>query len=328
MPQDSRTHYQVLGVDRDAKLPDIERAWRRFRSEMQQEAAAPDPRRALLMQKAYEVLSDPARREAYDESLRSAAALLARARTAGNRKVAAAGLAVAAVAAIGYFALRPEAAAEKERDPREIAEAVSLAVGRVEGIDLSGTRSTLGLAFALGEGSLAASCKGLSPTSQIVVTFAQRAVPARVATVFGPDVCRLSAHGMGSWPLAIAPGVPRSGQKVYAAKVGTKGEVALVEGAVRSVHGEDGVTVIGVTGPASLQPVGAPLLDAQGRVLGVCAGAGRYLQVPHEWIAEIRGPKPVERPIAEPTPAPEPKLDPIDEEAHRRAQALKVPDDI
>jgi len=322
-----RSHYDVLGITPNAKLHEIERAWRRLRSEMQQEAAAPDPRRALLLQTAYEVLSDPARRDAYDQSLRTPLGMLQRAGASSMGRWIAAGAAIAAaLAGAAWFALGSSPGHEP-RDEREIAQAVSLAVGRLQGVDVSGHTAQLGLAFAVAEGSLASSCQGLSPSSQLVVRFAQREVPARVATLYAANgVCRLSAYGMGSWPLAVRTSLPQRGDRIYAAKVGATGQVSLVEGRVRRVFGEDGVTHIDVNGPASLQPAGGPLLDDQGRVLGVGEGGGRYTPMPAPWLAEMNGPKPVEVPKA--APPPEPERDPIDEEAHRRAQALKVPGDI
>ena len=68
--------YQLLGVDRGASGGEITRAWRRRAAaehpdRRPRDAAAPARFRALT--EAYQVLGDPARRAAYDRSLRGPA---------------------------------------------------------------------------------------------------------------------------------------------------------------------------------------------------------------------------------------------------------------
>lgn len=281
MAHDHRTLYEILGVTRNAKPHEVERAHGRLRKRMQEEASVPDAREAALVQKAYEVLSDPARRDAYDASLDVPASALERARAARRRRAYAMGGVVAAVlAAVGGYSAWRSRHSEPRRDPAEIAQAASLAVGRVQAVDVGGGVTPLGLAFAVGEGTLATSCGGLAPTMQLVVSFAQRKVPARVAAASGKDgVCRLAADGMGSWPLAIASRVPAVGATVYATELAPGGQVTLVPAEVRQVAGGAGVTTITVGAPADAAPAGGPLLDAQGQVLGVAQGAGRFLRL-------------------------------------------------
>jgi hypothetical protein len=329
MPQDHRTLYEILGITRNAKPHEIERAHRRLRAQMQREATAPDDRQSALEQKAYEVLSDPARRDAYDESLLRPVSLFRRARASRRLRAYAVGgaLGVVLLAAGAYYTWRSSPAEPPRRDPLEIAQAASLAVGRVQAVDLAGSVKPLGLAFALQQGMLATSCEGLTPTSQLVVIFAQRKVPARVATIYGKDgVCRLAADGMGSWPLAIASRIPPVGALVYGAQVAPGGQVTLVPGSVWHVVGEGGFTTITVGGDAGALPAGGPLLDAQGRVLGVGEGAGRYRPVPREWIAEMNLP-PLELPPQRPEPLEAQRKSPIEfqteQAAHERAERLK-----
>ena len=278
MAHDHRTLYEILGITRNARPHEVERAYQRRRAAMLEEAAAPDAREAALLQKAHEVLSDPARRDAYDASLDVPASALARARAARRRRAFAAGGAVAAVlAALGIYSAWRGRHSEPRRDPAEIAQAASLAVGRVQAVDLGGGVKPLGLAFAVGEGTLATSCEGLAPTMQLVVSFAQRKVPARVAAASARDgVCRLAADGMGSWPLAIASRVPAVGTAVYAMQLAPGGQVTLVPADVRQVAADGGITTITVGAPADAAPAGGPLLDAQGQVLGVAQGGGRF----------------------------------------------------
>ena len=333
MPQDNRSLYEILGVTRHAKPNEIERAYRRLRARMQEETVAPDAREAVVLQNAYDVLSDPVRRENYDESLRPGVRAMRQAQASPRVRVAAAlgGLAVAAIDL--YFAFRP---AERGRphDPREIAEAASAAVGRVQAIDVAGNVTPLGLAFAVQEGALATTCDGISPSTQLVVSFAQRKVPARVATIYPQDgVCRLSAFGMGSWPLAISPRLAREGERVHATQLGANGQLVLVDGTVsRVVRGANGLATVEVGGPAAMQLAGGPLLDMEGRVLGVSEGRGRYRPIPRAWIAEMNLPPPEEPPSQAEPAANEPAKSPIEMDAekaaHERAEKLRYLDNL
>ena len=63
--------YAVLGVSRDASADDIKRAYRRLARELHPDVN-PDPatqERFKEVTAAYEVLSDPAKRQRYDLSL-------------------------------------------------------------------------------------------------------------------------------------------------------------------------------------------------------------------------------------------------------------------
>jgi hypothetical protein len=327
MSLENRTLYEVLGITRNAKPYEIERAYRRLRADMQKETVAPDPRQGVIVQNAYDVLSDPVRRESYDASLRAPVKALRRAQMSPRFRAAVAGGGLVVAVLVAWFAFRPDER-QRPRDPREIAEAASLAVGRVQGIDVGGAVTPLGLAFAIDKGALATNCAGLTPTSQLVVGFAQRKVPARVATIYQKDeVCRLAADGMGSWPLAIAPSLPFVGQKVYATQLSSAGQLALIDGHVRRVAGVGGLVTIEVGGPASSQLAGGPLLDAQGRVLGVGEGGGRYRPVPRQWIAEMNLPPQEEAPQPAKVETKHDDRPPIEIEAekaaHERAEKLR-----
>ncbi len=337
MARDIRTHYQHLGIPHDATPNDIEHAYRNLKARMQEDAAAPDPRTAILVRTAYEILSDPARRAGYDERLRAAPREVLR-RTLERRRQWIGGSAAALVVAVGVAAwiVVPPTPASPSREASEILADAALAVGRLQLVELSGRSTDVGLAFALDKGALATTCTGVRPGAQLVVSFAQRQVPARVARE-GTAVCRLTADGLGSWPLHLREGLPARGEKVYGVRLDATNQAHLVEGSVRTVlASDDGVQTIEVRGAAASQPVGGPLIDMQGRVLGIAIGSGRYRPVPTQWMAELHappeGPPP---PPAPPRRASGPKHAPkdlppefIDEYNHKRANALKVPDDI
>ena len=50
MAHDHRTLYEILGITRNAKPHEVERAHRRLRGRRQQETAPPDARAAALVQ--------------------------------------------------------------------------------------------------------------------------------------------------------------------------------------------------------------------------------------------------------------------------------------
>jgi molecular chaperone DnaJ len=69
-----KDHYEVLGISKDASLPEIKKAWRQLTLELHSDRN-PDPAandRFVEVQKAYGVLSDPGRRHEYDQGRKSA----------------------------------------------------------------------------------------------------------------------------------------------------------------------------------------------------------------------------------------------------------------
>jgi serine protease Do len=83
----SRTHYQVLGVDRDASSVDIASA---FRDKLAEAKAKPDTAAEQLdaLREAYQTLASPGRRAEYDETLAPRVAARPPPRTAPAREVA------------------------------------------------------------------------------------------------------------------------------------------------------------------------------------------------------------------------------------------------
>jgi hypothetical protein len=293
------TLYDVLGVPRDAKVTDITRAYNRHKSQVTRDDAAPDLKRESKIKEAYETLADPDRRDAYDRSL-----------IAPDRKYAsrirAIVIGVVGVALAGgwlLFMRGSSAPTIKARPSDEILNDVAISVARVHSIDMSGQTTPVGDAFVIGENILVSSCTGVSPTAQLVVMIPPRQVPARILSVDDEiGLCRLVAQGTGSRPLVLSKTEAKTGDLVYAAKVGEAGKVSLEPSKVKLVSFAPKGHVIETGAKAS---VGAPLLDAQGQLLAVATkGEGRFITIPPIWITEALEPFKEEKP---PTPAPAPE---------------------
>jgi S1-C subfamily serine protease len=286
------TLYEVLGVNRSASAGDIVRAYRKLRAEMTAGVAADDPQGALVHE-AYEVLSDPQRRAAYDASLRGSGFLRPTRMIAAGPKWGLIAAAAAAVLVGAYFALRPSGHAGASI-PQEIVAAVSPAVGRVQSIDIQGRYTSLGHAFAIEKGVMVTTCQGFKANAQLVVSFGARKASAQLSRPDKTrDVCRLAVADAGSWPLPMATGEPAVGDKVYAASMNPAGDAIIVEGRVTGLIAVDGARAVEFTVPVTAAMSGGPLLDAQGRVVGMMAaqhpyGAGKNVALPAAWVAALR----------------------------------------
>jgi DnaJ domain len=316
------TLYEILGVSRDAKHTDVGRAYQRLRAAMHDETAPPDPRGAALIKEAYEILSDIDRREAYDTSLRAPRVLL---RNAGSRidaRWVGAAVCLAIAAAAGWWVLGPKSPPrDSMRSPIEIANAATVAIGRLQSIDMSGRSTPLGLAFAVEDGVMATSCNGISPGAELVVIIVPRVIQARVMMADDSHaLCKLAVQGAGAWPLALSAVDSKRGDRVYATSVNGVGEVVLKEGTVMRVLAEPKGRIIETTIPMALVSGGSPLLDGLGRVLAIFVaqphGMGRYVAVPPAWSA-------VAQPARSAPPAPASTAP--ESTTHRPAPEFSVP---
>ena len=286
------TLYEVLGVNRSAAAGEIVIAYRKLRAQLTA-GATDDVPEASLVHEAYEVLSDPQRREAYDASLRDAKFLRpTRAIAAGPKWGLAAG-AAALVLAGAYFLLRPSGTPEASI-PQEIVAAVAPAVGRVHSIDMQGRATALGHAFAIEQGVMVTTCQGFAANTQLVVSFGARKAPAQLSRHEGDrNVCKLAVTGAGSWPLKLGAGDPKPGSRVYAAGVNAAGDAVIVEGKVIGLIAAAGGSAVEFSIPVTPAMSGGPLLDAYGRVVGMIAsphpfGTGKSVALPVAWVAALR----------------------------------------
>jgi len=165
------------------------------------------------------------------------------------------------------------------RSEAQIVADAAPAVGRLQAVDPSGRVVALGLAFAIDKGVLATACQGLAPGMELVLRIGTRDVHARPARVDpAKGYCTLDAPNAGSWPLGPARFPPRVGDKVYAVRIGEHGEPALAAGSIRRIASASALTVVEVTGTASAAAAGSPLVDAQGGVIALGDGTGRYVK--------------------------------------------------
>ena len=291
MAENRPTYYDILGVAPDAKITDINRAFARESAELRKETAAPDPRRAQLLREAHETLSDPDRRDAYDKSLRAKKAT-------GSRRWA---IAVAAVAAVGgasaYYLLQPPPKpVGPARGIDQIIADSARAMARVEAIDMSGNATPVATAFAIEDAMMVTSCAAIPVGAQLVVKLPPRTLPARISAT-DPElgICRLTVEGAGAWPLKIAGNTPGIGEKVYALKINSIGQVAVAEAKVTNLLPVPKGKIVEAAITLAPEAIGSPILDSDGRVVGVATVANdakhtQHAPVPVAWIDEAKAP--------------------------------------
>jgi len=307
MANPRRTFYDDLGVRRNSSGAEVERAYRAFRKQVDDPSSVPDAPREARMRIAYETLSDPAKRAAYDERL-------AGSRSEGRSKGGLfAVLGIVAVGAVvgGWFLLRPSAPPPGSPTNRAVAELTNrarLAVNRVDSTDSSGKAAPLGIAFAIGEGTVATACNRITPTTTLTLSVAPQPVPVTVSEVDDKlGVCKLSAAGIGGSPLAVAEATPKSGDTVYVTQLDAAGAVTLVKTQVtRVAPSSRGGTVVETSVATAPEQQGGPVFDEYGRVVGV-ALTGEVVRVTPEWAARIKpveAPAPVAAPVAAPASGP------------------------
>jgi S1-C subfamily serine protease len=195
------------------------------------------------------------------------------------------------VALVAYFAVRHST--RSATTEQQILSDASFSVSRVQRLDPSGARAPLGLAFAIEEGVMATTCHGLPAGGSLAIDNGERAHAARVAIADEVlDVCRLAVTGGASRAMIVAREPPRTGDKVYVVHLDA-GKASLDEGQVKGIVPTAEGNLIEITQPVGPDATGGPLLDANGRVVGIVTaphrfGEGRSIALPARWIAEAR----------------------------------------
>lgn len=263
------THYEILRVRPTAMTTDINNAYKRITKEMESEHAVPDARLAARVKLAYEVLSDPETRAAYNETLRAAAE-----KRPQKRGVAvAAGVVVLAVAGFGawkYMGRAKEAAPVPPLAPEQI-----LAIGDkialpMEETRISGEVAQAGVAVATGTNEAVTPCHTLIAGAQIMIGTAARASRADMARADAErDICVLRLKDSNETFAKVRPGDLPPGEKVFTVvHMGAKPSELREGHVVRPIPDAKGGTAYEIILPGTV-PNGSPLLDVHGELAGI-----------------------------------------------------------
>ena len=306
MASQKKTLYDILGVSRDANAIDLGLAHDQRRAELQR-AAPQDPSALALLHEAFEVLSNPQRRAAYDAALVTAsekAAALEQAKEqepdlvldapedeAVRRRIPPVGIAagVAVVLILVFLALHrspapqpppePVAAAPSPEPPppppppksaKDILTRALASAGRLQGIEMSGRAVSVGLAVAIEPGKMITTCHGIPAGAALVVTVAgQKHSATLTMTDEVLDLCRISVPSLEGKPLALAAADPRPGDKIYALGANAAGEIALTEGTVKQLLPEARGKLVQLSMPVAPNGSGGAIFDAEGNVVAI-----------------------------------------------------------
>ena len=326
MANPKKSLYEILGVARDANDLDIGIAHQRRVAELQR-AVPPDPQGQVLVHEAFEVLSNPKRRAAYDASLLTAAEKAAAAEQAAEpdlvleggeeaapdrRKLYAAlgaGIVVLVVVVIGVGmrggdkpAPAPVAEAPKPPPPppppQKLSEAQVLtsalrSVGQVMSYEMSGRAVPVGLALSVQPDSMVTTCHGIRGNSQLVVKVGPDSNSATLdVTDEVLDLCRMAIPGLKARPLTLASDEPRAGDRIYALGANSSGQLALTEGKVKSIKPTPNGNVIELSMPVAAAGSGGAVLDEYGRLVGIATtqhklGTGLSIALPASWLGKM-----------------------------------------
>ena len=306
MATTKKTLYHILGIPRDASADDIGMAHQMRAAELER-ASPPDPGALSLVHQAHEVLSNPARRAAYDASLLAAADKVQAAGQAQapdlvvesgeeeepeqkKRMVPLVGVGVAIFLAI-FLVLHysrspapakpeePVAEAPKPAPPppppkplgaQQILPAALLSVGGVLSYEMSGRAVPVGLAIAVEPGAVITTCHAIPAGSQLVVKVGEESnSAAQSVTDELLDLCLLNVTGLNARVLAIATDEAKAGDKVFALGSNAKGEFALTEGTVKQMRMTPNVKLLELSMPIAANGSGGAVLDVYGKLVGI-----------------------------------------------------------
>lgn len=311
MAQAKKTLYQILGISPDASPIDVGLAHEKRSAELQR-AVPPDPSGVALVQQAFEILSNPKRRAAYDASLVTAAEKAAAAQQSTTdlelelevgeeddggraRKMRllgmVGGMALVLVALFFVFRPRPvpppppEPVVEapkpppppKNRTAAEILQDASTSGGQLLSYSMSGTATPIGMAMEIDQNQMVTTCHGIPAGAKLVVKVAGQMHPAELSiTDEQLDLCRLLVPGFGTPPLRLAAEDAKAGDSIVAVGVNAKGELASTEGTVKQVITTPLGKVLEVSMPVGATSSGGGVFNLQGQLVGVTTAPHAY----------------------------------------------------
>ncbi len=326
MAQSKKTLYEILEVSPDATSIDIGLAYQKRAAQLQR-AVPPDANGVALNQQAYEVLSNPKRRETYDASLVTAAEKLAAQQQAtdfelepegghddGRRKLRLLGMVggLALVFATLFFVFRPRGpvpppvppvaeapkpqppAPPKPRTDAEILLEAGLKSGQLMSYSMSGSALPHGMALEVEQNRMVTTCHGLPAGAKLVVKVGGQMHAAEIIIYDEQlDLCKLLVPAFGTPPLTIATQDAKLGQKIYAVGMNAKGDLAATAGTVKQIHTTPIGNVLEISVPIAPTGSGGGIFNEQGELVAVATtahkfGAGLNIALPVSWIAQMR----------------------------------------
>jgi hypothetical protein len=317
--------YEILGIARDANPIDVGLAYERRRAEAARRVP-PDESEKSLVQQAFEVLSNPARRAAYDASLVTAAEKAAASEQAPDlllepepepvsRKPVwiGAGAGLVVIVAALYFTFHSPRQAPKEAGaeppkpvvqappppptplpPETILAGVASSVGQIMSYEMSGQATPIGLAVAIDRGVFVTTCHGIPAGAALVVRIGRETHSATLATTDEQlDLCRLAVPDLRGGGLAPAAEELKAGEKLYVLGANAKGEIALTETKVKQQRPTPLGKVIELDAPVAPNGSGGAVLDSYGRLVGIATtphtfGMGLEIALPAAWLYEMK----------------------------------------
>ena len=328
-----KTLYDVLGLARDAMALDVGLAYQK-RLDQLQRAPVQDTSELALLKNAHEVLSNPARRAAYDASLVTESEKAAAKEQAApdlvleaeadeeKRRIPPVGIAIAVVvvlivAIFAWRALRtpaapppsaestpaaapPPPAVPQKKSAKDILAQAQASVARLQSFEMSGRAVPLGLAVALEPTAMITTCHGISAGSQLVASFGTETRSAQlIVNDELLDLCRIGIAPPAVPALTVAAEAAKPGDAIYVVGANAAGELALTEGTVKSLMPDARGKLLELSMPVAPAGSGGPVFDAYGRVVGIATtaeghGAGVSLAAPAAWIATMQSRQPAQ----------------------------------
>lgn len=284
--QPDSNHYQTLGISRNAKITDINRAYNKLVKASQRDDVAPDARRDERIKNAYDTLSDEAKREAYDQTL-----VVRKAKTGGKLIGSVAVGTLLVVAAGTWYLNKPAAVPAKAVKPvAQLRTEILRSIARVQSISVSGQTTAVGMAFAIEKGVMGTPCEGLTPGAQITLDLGDRNVPARLLDRDDASgYCKLAADNAASWPMPLSRTGPKLGEAVYVALPAEGGLATLRDATVTHIGTDPAARYYDTSVALTPGAQGGPLVDATGRAVGIARAMGgtvRFIPLPAAWFEE------------------------------------------
>lgn len=293
--------YDILGIAPRATPAEIQAAY----DDKTAEGRPLDSARRIALKEAFGVLSNPQRRAAYDQSLRSRSHQRARAVAAEEAGSGWAGKALAAaalviVAAGAWYTLKrpaapapapvivrtaplkapaPNVAAEPAavRDsgapmtPEQLYAAVAPSIMRINVSRRDGSPTALGTGVAIEPDTVITNCHVAQAGDVVQVRDQQALLPASIVVADEEfDLCKLRVHGLSARPVTLGASTQLNvGQKVFAIGSPQGLDLTLSDGLVSSLREGPAGTFIQTTAPVSPGSSGGGLFDQRGRLVGI-----------------------------------------------------------